>query len=137
MSMRGEKRTEFSQKIRKAAFARCCRGCAVEGIENLPGRPQCENCGLELKSGNIVYEHVQPDGLGGEPIAENCKVFCRKICATRKTVEEDNPRMQKADRALKSAYGLRPARQKIQSAPFRKFGPQRSASRPLQRKSDR
>ena len=134
--MRGEKRTEFSQKIKKAAFVRCCRGCTVQGVANLPGRPQCENCGLELVSGNIIYEHVQPDGLGGEPTAENCKVFCRKICATRKTVEEDNPRMAKADAVLKSTYGLRPARQKIQSPTFRKADPQRSASRPIQRKSE-
>ena len=126
--MRGEKRTEFSQKIRKAAFVRCCR----EGTR--PGIPQCENCGLELTSGNIIYEHVQPDGLGGEPIAENCKVFCRKICATKKTVEEDNPRMAKADAVLKSTYGLRPARQKINSPGFQKSEPQRSASRPVQRR---
>lgn len=124
MSLRGGERREFSQKVRKAAFARCCRD----------GVPYCEGCDLELVSGNIIYEHVTPDGLGGDPTLENCKVFCLKICATKKTVEEDNPRMAKADRVAKKAYGLEPRRKKIQSAPFRKPDPQRSASRPIERK---
>lgn len=124
-SMRGQDRTEFPQSIRKAAFRRCCRNAV----------PYCEGCGIELKSGNIVYEHVQPDGLGGEPTLDNCKVFCRKICATTKTVEEDNPRMAKADAVLKSTYGLRPAKKKIQSPGFRKAAPQRTASRPIERRT--
>lgn len=118
MSLRGEQRTEFPQSVRKKAFARCCQRCDVEGVENIPGVPQCENCGNVLRAGDIVYEHVQPDGLGGEPVIENCKVYCRKICATKKTVEEDNPRMAKADRVLKKTYGLRGKRRTI---PGRRF----------------
>lgn len=128
MSLRGEQRQEFPQKVRKEAFARCC----LEGT--IPGVPQCENCGIVLTSGNIIYEHVTPDGLGGPPTAENCKVFCLKICATKKTVEEDNPRMAKADRVAKKAYGLQPIRKKMQSAGFRKPRAQHTATRPLQRK---
>lgn len=96
MSLRGQERTEFPRKVKAAAFKRCCRD----------GVPYCEGCGIELRGGNIVYEHVTPDGLGGEPTLENCKVFCLKICATRKTFDEDNPRMQKADRSLKKNYGI-------------------------------
>jgi hypothetical protein len=132
VSLRGEERTEFSQKIRKAAFARCCKQ-APAGVANIPGKPQCENCGIELKSGNIIYEHVQPDGLGGEPTAENCKVFCRKVCAKKKTVEEDNPRMAKADRVLKAAYGLKRKTTKIKSKGFAKAPPQRRASTPIEK----
>lgn len=135
MNLRGHTRTEFPQSVRKAAFARCCKQ-APEGVENLHGRPQCENCGNELRSGDIVYEHVQPDGLGGEPTLENCKVFCRKVCATKKTVEEDNPRMAKADAVLKKAYGLTSNRTKMQSRGFRKAPPQRTASRPIRRVSE-
>ena len=135
MSLRGEIRTEFPQAVRKLAFARCCRQ-APEGVENIPGVPQCENCGIELRSGNIVYEHVQADGLGGKPTIENCKVYCLRICATRKTVEEDNPRMAKADAVLKHAYGLEPAKRKIASPGFQKRPPQRTASRPIVRRSE-
>jgi 5-methylcytosine-specific restriction endonuclease McrA len=127
MSLRGDKRTEFPQPVRKAAFARCCR----EGTK--PGIPQCENCGNDIR-GTSIFEHVQPDGLGGPPTLENCKVFCR-VCADKKTREEDNPRMAKADAVLKKTYGLRPARQKIQSRGFSKAPPQRTASRPIERRS--
>lgn len=135
MSLRGEKRQEFPQSVRKAAFVRCCQQCNVEGVENIPGVPQCEGCGNELRSGGIIYEHDQADGLGGQPTDANCKVHC-KTCADVKTFTEDNPRMAKADRALKKAFGLQAARQKIQSPGFRKSAPQRTASRPLQRKSE-
>src|SRR4051794_5391027 len=99
MSLRGFGRREFPQSVRKAAFARCC---------DANGIPHCESCGNELVSGNIEYEHLDADGLGGEPTLENCGVWCRRPCSLSKTVKQDNPRMQKADRVLKSAYGLAP-----------------------------
>ena len=97
MNLRGQDRTEFPKRVKIAAFKRCC---------NANGIPHCETCGNPLNAGNIIYEHVQPDGLGGEPTLENCKVHC-KNCATKKTVEDDNPIMQKADRQLKANYGMR------------------------------
>src|SRR4051812_9422650 len=95
-SLRGQDRKEFPQAVRKAAFRRCCR----DGI------PYCEGCGNQLR-GTPIYEHDQPDGLGGEPTLENCKVHC-KTCADVKTFTQDNPRMAKADRVLKANYGLKP-----------------------------
>jgi hypothetical protein len=128
-SLRGHERREFPQSVRKKAFARCCLNGTI------PGVPQCEKCGIELKSGNIEYEHLDPDGLGGEPTLENCGVWCRSSCSKKKTHTEDNPRMQKADRVLKKSFGLERAKQKIQSAGFRKAAPQRTASRPIERRS--
>jgi hypothetical protein len=130
-SLRGIKRTEFPLSVRKKAFARCCKNGTMTGI------PQCEKCGIELKSGNIEYEHLLADGLGGEPTLENCGVWCRSSCSKEKTFTEDNPRMQKADRVLKKNYGLTPKRKQIQSAGFQKADPKRSASRPVVRKSER
>jgi hypothetical protein len=125
-NLRGIKRTEFPLSVRKKAFARCCRN----------GVPHCEGCGGEINGRTgTIYEHVEPDGLGGEPTLENCKVHCR-TCATIKTVTEDNPRMQKADQVLKKNHGLRPARKQIQSAGFRKAPKQHTATRPLVRKSE-
>jgi hypothetical protein len=99
MNMRGEKRTEFPQAIRKAAFARACK---PDGI------PKCEEpgCGKVIRAGHLIFEHVQPDGLGGEPTMANIAVYC-DVCADRKTFAEDNPRMQKADRVLKATFGLK------------------------------
>ena len=38
----------------------------------------------EWTAATLIYEHDIPDGLGGEPTLENCKVHCR-ICADIKT----------------------------------------------------
>lgn len=84
-----------------AAFKRCC---------DEKGIPHCEGCGIILTAGNIHYDHDVADGLGGEPTLENCKVLCIKICHKKKTHEEDNPRMQKADRVLKKTYGIAKAK---------------------------
>lgn len=129
-SLRGHERREFPQPVRKAVFKRACLQCAVDGVKNIPGRPQCENCGKEVRSGGFIFEHIDPDGLGGEPIVENCKLHCTP-CATTKTVNEDNPRMAKADAVLKRTYGLQPTRKKIRSRGFAESKPQRTASRPI------
>lgn len=128
MNLRGQTRREFPQSVRKLAFARCCRNGTI------PGVPQCEKCGIVLKAGNICYEHIQADGLSGGPTLENCGVWCLSSCSYKKTNEEDIPRMAKADRVLKKNFGLRPFRVKIQSAGFRKAAPQRTASRPLEKR---
>lgn len=122
MKLRGTSRKEFPLSVRKLAMARCCK---PDGI------PKCEGCKAPIsKRTGTIYEHVIPDGLGGEPTLENCKVHC-KTCADTKTFTEDNPRMQKADRVFKDEYGLNPSRKKIQSRGFAKARPQGSASRPL------
>lgn len=95
-NLRGLYRTEFPSSVRKKAFVRCCRD----------GVPYCETCGNMLRGGDIIYEHIKPDGLGGENDLENCKVHC-KNCAKVKTIKDDNPRMAKADRQLKASYGLK------------------------------
>lgn len=57
-SLRGIKRMEFPLSVRKKAFVRCCRD----------GVPHCEGCGIEINARTgIIYEHVIPAGLGGEP----------------------------------------------------------------------
>ena len=123
MNLRGERRTEFSQAVRKKAFARCC----INAV------PHCENCGIELKPGNIEYEHILPDGLGGEATLENCGVWCRSSCSKAKTHTEDNPTMRKADRVLKRSYDLMPAKQKIASRGFPKRTRTHAGRAPVQR----
>jgi 5-methylcytosine-specific restriction enzyme A len=125
MNLRGQERREFPLSVRKLAFKRCC---------GTDGKPRCENCGNILRAGNIEYEHIVPAGLGGDPTLENCGVWCAIPCSSKKTHTEDNPRMVKADRVLRKTYGLKPSRQKIQSAGFRKAAPQRTATRPLVRR---
>lgn len=109
-------RREFSIKVQRQASHRA------------GGR--CEGCGQPLVTGGYHYDHDVPDGLGGEPTLQNCRVLCL-TCHRVKTHEQDNPRMQKADRQKrKIAQGIRPP-SRLQGQPFAKFAGQHSATRPL------
>lgn len=122
--LRGLLRTEFPQAVRKAAFARACKP---------DGMPKCEapGCGKFILAGHLRYEHLQPDGLSGEPTLENCGVWC-DVCSKSKD-KIDNAIMAKADRVLKHTFGLERAKQQIQSRGFAKAQPQNTASRPIRK----
>jgi hypothetical protein len=120
-NLRGEKRTEFPQSVRKKAFARCCRN----------GVPYCEGCGAPVRSGGFIYEHVLADGLAGEPLLENCKVHCTACKVTKD--KADNAVMAKADRVLKRAYGLMPKKQPIASRGFPKRQRTHAGREPVKR----
>ena len=83
-------RSEFSADVRKAAWKRC--------------GGKCEKCTAKLFVGKFQYDHVIPDGLGGEPTLENCQVLCTN-CHHVKTVERDRPPMQKADNVASKHFG--------------------------------
>lgn len=80
-------RSEFPAKVRAAAAERA--------------KGHCESCGVKLPAGGFHYDHIKPDGLGGEPILANCAVLCLP-CHKEKTFNYDNPIMAKADRQRKS-----------------------------------
>jgi 5-methylcytosine-specific restriction protein A len=98
-------RKEFGARVTGAALKRC---------SDKKGIPHCEICLTDLRPGNIFYDHVQPDGLGGEPTIENCMVLC-KPCHHAKTFGQDNPRMQKADAVRKKHFGVTKPKRKIPS----------------------
>lgn len=89
------KRREFSRKVKLAAFKRA--------------KGKCEKCGMWLHVGRVHYDHVTPDGLGGEPTLENCAVLC-KWCHGGKTAKHDVPMMAKADRLKAKHIGAKPKR---------------------------
>ncbi|QIG51823.1 HNH endonuclease [Nordella sp. HKS 07] len=66
----------------------------------------CEQCGLPFAGRRPEYDHILPDGLGGEPTLENCAVLCPS-CYRIKTHTEDRLRMQKADNIAKKNDGLK------------------------------
>jgi 5-methylcytosine-specific restriction protein A len=76
-------RREFTKQVKLAAWQRA------------GGR--CEKCTCKLFSGNIRYDHVVPDAMGGDPTIENCEVLCR-TCHDAKTYVEDIPRISKSKR---------------------------------------
>ena len=100
-------RVEFSARVKLKAYVRSLK----------KDKPHCERCGLVIL-GVPEYDHVKPDGLGGEATLENCAVLCGK-CHRRKTHEEDRPVMAKADRQFKAKAGIKGPKRKW---PSRKFG---------------
>jgi 5-methylcytosine-specific restriction endonuclease McrA len=90
-------RREFPAKVKLAAWKRC------EG--------NCEQCGQKIL-GRGQYDHDKPDGLGGEPTLENCRVLCSP-CHRDKTHEIDRPIMAKADAQMKAAAGIKTTRNPI------------------------
>lgn len=76
-------RREFSARVKVAAFERA--------------NGSCEGCGARLTVGKFHYDHDTPDGLGGEPTLENCRVLC-VACHAVKTRTGDVPAIAKAKR---------------------------------------
>ena len=85
-------RREFSAKVKVAAFQRAAG--------------HCENCTAFLMPGRFAYDHVLPDGLGGEPVLENCAVLC-SACHGSKTASGDVPRIAKMKRQRVSHIGAK------------------------------
>jgi 5-methylcytosine-specific restriction enzyme A len=111
-------RKEFTRKTMEAAFARC--------------GGQCQGCGAKLFPGKYAYDHILPDQLGGEPTLENCQVLCTN-CHSAKTFKTDIPKIRKSDRQRDKHIGAF----KRSPRPLGKGNNQRSATRPIIRKSER
>jgi len=84
-------RREFSKQTKRQAFERS-NGC-------------CESCSAKLFAGKFRYDHIIPDGIGGEPILDNCQVICM-ACDASKTYGIDIPRIAKAKRISDRAKGI-------------------------------
>jgi 5-methylcytosine-specific restriction protein A len=97
-------RREFSAKVKQAAYKRS------KGL--------CEECAMKLQAGRFHYDHVKPDGLGGEPTLENCQVLCTP-CHRTKTKEQDMPIMRRADAQKRAHLGQRGPKAKIPAPPKR------------------
>jgi hypothetical protein len=111
-------RREFSKQVKRDAFLRA--------------NGECEGCGAKLGVAQFHFDHIIPDGLGGEPTLDNCACLCR-ICHDVKTRTKDVPAIAKTKRISDKHLGIRkPSR--LQSAGFQKMPPQHSASRPIARK---
>jgi 5-methylcytosine-specific restriction protein A len=66
-------RREFPRKVKALAFQRS------------GGR--CEKCTARLMPSRIIYDHIIPDAIGGEPTLENCQVVCT-TCDRPKTAAD-------------------------------------------------
>jgi 5-methylcytosine-specific restriction enzyme A len=94
-------RREFSDKVRRQAWARSALLCEAVGADY--GLKPGERCNGDLTGGHD-FDHVIPDSIGGEPTLENCAVVCR-VCHRRKTAVVDTPRAAKTKRQERMARG--------------------------------
>lgn len=103
-------RREFSKAVKRDAFLRANGQCE--------GRPYGdERCPVKLQVGRYHYDHIVPDGLGGEPTLDNCAVLC-KACHSDKTAKQDVPRIAKMKRVRDKFQGIKKRRRTI---PGRRF----------------
>jgi 5-methylcytosine-specific restriction endonuclease McrA len=92
-------RKEFSKKVKEQVLERCTRD---DGIS------YCEGCNLPFQ-GRIEFDHVLPDGLGGDNSLSNCQALCRR-CHDHKSnrhLEGDKSKIAKADRIREKHLGIR------------------------------
>jgi len=95
-------RREFSTAIRVAAVKRANGLCEAKG------------CGAVLVPGRWQLDHVNPDGLTGEPTLANAQCLC-----WRDKNPKDTRAIAEAKRREAAALGARPApKRPIRSAPF-------------------
>lgn len=87
-------RTEFSQKTKAEAALRAKGKC---------------KCTARLFVGNIFYDHIVPDAMGGDNSLGNCQVLCR-ACHDNKTRKHDVPDIAKAKRRFRNANGIKKPR---------------------------
>lgn len=122
-------REEFTDAVRRAAWARC------------GGR--CEGCGKPLAGIRYTYDHTIPFRRSRDSSLANCKVLCndgKDSCDKVKTFKEDLPGIAAIKRYGKNRLPLdidRPVKTpgKIKSPGFRKGGQkQRIPSRPMRQK---
>ena len=93
-SLRGIKRMEFPLSVRKKTFVWCCRD----------GVPHCEGCGNEINARTgIIYEHVIPAGLGGEPTQVWQKIDAIRAKQASKPKHSPLPQTETTFSALASA----------------------------------
>lgn len=95
-------RKEFTAKTKRAAWTRsggCCESALVPQLADI-------GCNRRLHPGDIRYEHIDPDGLTGEPTLENCAVLCVP-CWRIKTVRYDIPQVARAKRKADAHLGIK------------------------------
>ncbi len=122
------KRREFSKPVKREAFARAGGRCEATFSEDAIYM----RCATPLTIGKYHYDHIIPDGQGGEPTLENCAVICHP-CHKLKT-RGDIKAIAKTKRIQDRHHGITTPRQKIQSRGFGRTEPQRTASRPIRAK---
>lgn len=87
------RRRNFTRETKRAAHERSGGVCECHRIPNFPAPV----CGARLTSGNIFYEHINQDWIGGSNDLDNCATLS-KTCWRIKTDQVDQPVIAKTKR---------------------------------------
>lgn len=97
-------RKNFTKAVKVACIKRATRDAVV----------YCEECGLPAKKWQI--DHINPDGLTGQPTLENAKLLCLP-CHDVKTNTKDKPAIAEAQRREAKHLGAVKPKASIPQAP--------------------
>lgn len=131
--MARSKRYEFSKQTKREALRRSEGLC--EAVGAVYGLGPGQRCNAPLSHGVEFDHYPAPATDKGSDTLENCVAACR-TCHRTKTSSFDVPMQAKAKRVSDKHLGIRRP-SSFQSRGFEKAAPQRNASRPIIRKSER
>lgn len=102
-------RRNFTKATQREAYDRATDAdgiarCECHRVWQLP--TYRSGCGSILSPGNIFYEHINCDRLGGLNDLDNAACLC-KTCWKLKTAGYDRPKIDKAKRQHDMARGIR------------------------------
>lgn len=96
-------RRNFTNATKREAFDRSNGACECHLVWQLPTYKS--GCGVKLGPGNVFYEHISPDRLGGLNDLDNCAALCR-TCWRNKSLDYDRPTIDKSKRQQDRARGI-------------------------------
>lgn len=105
-------RRNFSKATKREAFERSSGVCECHRVWQLP--TYRSGCGASLSPGNVFFEHIEPDRLGGLNDLSNAAALC-KTCWKLKTADYDRPTIDKSRRVSDLARGIRSRSQLVGS----------------------
>ena len=101
-------------------FSKAVKVACIKRATKPDGNAYCEKCGALAKRYHI--DHVDPDGLTGQPVLENAMLLCLP-CHDEKTLK-DVSNIAKAKRREAKDLGVKPDGPKLQSRGFTPSGKQ-------------
>lgn len=129
--MTRSRRYEFSKSIMREALARSGGRCEARGVAY--GLERGQRCDAVLKAKEFDH-YPLPATMEGSDTLENCVVCC-PTCHGYKTRTLDIPIQAKTKRVSDKHLGIRKP-SSFKSRGFEKAPPQRTASRPIVRRSE-
>jgi hypothetical protein len=109
------RRREFPSSVKREAYARSGGYCECGLITG------GEGCGAKLGPGNLFYEHVTPDWMGGTPTLDNAACLT-KTCWSAKTNQYDKPIIGDTRRMRDRHLGIKSVLQRL---PGNRFDPRK------------